>query len=197
MATKSSYKDHDKYCDREHEKSKKSDNQHGSDQPRRCSPWHKDYDGECGSNGKCERSCMHDSPSGSHKTKQRCGMSTSPSRSHKKLCTPEHQPLPPVPMFHSTSLAMPHRLSSDPTSAHLSFNQSWSSLLPLDLGGQTLSHFIRECTNLSGCPIHRRCHNITIYISLHFETHCGSHQTNLQSGLWRVTLEGVGCEGVH
>ena len=29
---------------------------------------------------------------------------------------------------------MPHRLSSDPTSAHLSFNQSRSSLPPLDLG---------------------------------------------------------------
>ena len=42
----------------------------------------------------------------------------------KKLHTPEHQPLPPPPMFHSTPIAVPHRLSSDPTSAHLSFAQS-------------------------------------------------------------------------
>ena len=40
----------------------------------------------------------------------------------------------PPPMFHSTPLAVPCRLSSDPTSAHLSFNQSQSSLPPLDLG---------------------------------------------------------------
>ena len=38
-------------------------------------------------------------------------------------------------MFHSTPIAMPHRLSSDPTSAHLSFNQSRGSLPPVNLGG--------------------------------------------------------------
>ena len=41
-------------------------------------------------------------------------------------------------MFHSTPLLALCRLSSDlpePSSAHLSFNQSWSSLPPLDLGG--------------------------------------------------------------
>ena len=45
-------------------------------------------------------------------------------------------PLPPPPMFHSTPLATPtpRRLSSDLTSGHLSFNQSQSSLPPLDLG---------------------------------------------------------------
>ena len=32
-------------------------------------------------------------------------------------------------------IATPHRLSSDPMSAHLSFNQSWGSLPPVDLGG--------------------------------------------------------------
>ena len=37
-------------------------------------------------------------------------------------------------MFHSTLLATPNRLSLDPTSAHLSFNQSRTSLLPLHLG---------------------------------------------------------------
>ena len=61
-------------------------------------------------------------------------MNTSPSRSRNKSHTPECQPLLPLPMFHSTPLAAPHRLSSDPTSAHLSFNQSRSSLPPLDLG---------------------------------------------------------------
>ena len=50
----------------------------------------------------------------------------------------EGQPLPPLPMFHSTPLHALHRLSSDlpdPSSAHLSSNQSWSSLPPLNLGG--------------------------------------------------------------
>ena len=62
-------------------------------------------------------------------------MSTSPSCNHRKSHTPECQPLLPPPMFHSTPIAMPHRLSSDPTSAHLSFDQSWGSLPPVDLGG--------------------------------------------------------------
>ena len=46
--------------------------------------------------------------------------------------------MPPPPMFHSTPLPALRRLSSDlpdPSSAHLSFNQSRSSLPPLDLGG--------------------------------------------------------------
>ena len=55
-------------------------------------------------------------------------------RSHRKSHTPERRPLPPLPMFHSTSQALPRRLSSDPSAAHLSFNQSWCSLPPLDLG---------------------------------------------------------------
>ena len=66
--------------------------------------------------------------------KQRCGVSASPSHGHKKSHTPEHRTLPPLPMFHSTPLALPHRLSSDSASAHLSFNQSHCSLPPLDLG---------------------------------------------------------------
>ena len=49
--------------------------------------------------------------------------------------TPERRPLPPPPMLHSTPITVPRRLSSDPTSAHLSFDQSWGSLLPVDLGG--------------------------------------------------------------
>ena len=68
------------------------------------------------------------------------GRSTSPSRDRKKSHTPEGRPLPPplLPMFHSTPLPMLCRLSSDlpePSSAQLSFNQSWSSLPPFDLGG--------------------------------------------------------------
>ena len=53
---------------------------------------------------------------------------------HKKSRTPEGRPLLPPPMFHSTPLLVLHRLSSnllEPSSAHLSFNQSWSSLSPL------------------------------------------------------------------
>ena len=41
----------------------------------------------------------------------------------------------PPPMFHLTPIAIPHRLSSGPTSAHLSFDQSWGSLPPVDLRG--------------------------------------------------------------
>ena len=78
---------------------------------------------------------MCDSPSDSHRTKQRCEVSASPSQGHKKSHTPECQPLPPLPMFHSTPIATPCRLSSDPTSAHLSFDQSWGSLPPINLGG--------------------------------------------------------------
>ena len=79
---------------------------------------------------------MHYSPHDSHKTKQRCKVSASP------LCRPQKvmhswacQPLLPPPMFHSTPIATPRRLSSDPTSAHLSFDQSWGLLPPVDLGG--------------------------------------------------------------
>ena len=124
-------------ANRECEKSKKSDNRHSSDWPHGCSPWHKDHDGtyEHRANGKCERLHAHDSPSDSCKTKQRCKVSASPSHSHKKSCTPECRPLLPLPMFHSTPIATPHRLSSDPTSAHLSFNQSRGLLPPIDLGG--------------------------------------------------------------
>ena len=77
---------------------------------------------------------MHESLFNSHKVKQRCGVSTSSSHGHKKSHTPERRPLPPLPMFHSTPLALPHRLSSESTSAHLSFNQSLCSLPPLNLG---------------------------------------------------------------
>ena len=61
-------------------------------------------------------------------------MSTSPLRSRKKLHTPKRQPLPPLPMLHSTPLAVPRKLSSDPASTGLSSNRSRSSLPPLDLG---------------------------------------------------------------
>ena len=130
---KDGHRSGDKNRDREHEKSKKSDNWHGSDRPHGCSPRCKDHDGayEHHANGKCKRSHGHDSPSDSCKTKQRWEMSASPSHDCRKSHTPERRPLPPPPMFH----AMPRRLSSDPTSAHLSFDQSWGSLPPVDLGG--------------------------------------------------------------
>ena len=63
------------------------------------------------------------------------GMSASPPHSWRRSHTPRCHPLLPPPVFHSTPIAVPHRLSSDPTSAHLSFNQSWGSLPPVDLGG--------------------------------------------------------------
>ena len=134
---KPSDKDHDRNCERECEKSKKSDNQHSSDWPQGCSPQCRDHNStyECSANGKCERSHVCDSPSDSCKTKQRHEVSASLLHDCRKSHTPECQPLPPPPMFHSTPIAAPCRLSSDPTSAHLSFDQSWGSLPPIDLGG--------------------------------------------------------------
>ena len=78
MAT--SDKDHDRNRDRERDRSKMSNNRHGSDQPRGCSPQCRDHDSEHSRNGKCERSCGHESPFDNCKTKQRCGVSASPLR---------------------------------------------------------------------------------------------------------------------
>ena len=111
--------------------------------------------GDHTSNGKCERSHRQESPSDSHKNKQRCGRSTSPSHDHKKSHTPEGQPLPPPPMFHSTPLLVLCRLSSnlpEPSSAHLSFNQSWSSLPPLDLGGGDARPILSAGMPIQGVP---------------------------------------------
>ena len=102
------------------------------------SPLCRDHRGDCSSNGKCERLRGQESPSDSRKSKQRCGRSTSPPHDCKRPCTPEGRPLLPPPMPHPTPLPALHRLSSDlpePSSAHLSFNQSRSSLPPLELGG--------------------------------------------------------------
>ena len=44
------------------------------------------------------------------------GVSASPLCGHKKSHTPKCQPLPPLPIFHSTPLAAPHKLSSNPAS---------------------------------------------------------------------------------
>ena len=68
---------------------------------------------------------------------------------------PEGQPLLPPPMFHSTPLPALHRLSSDlpePSSAHLSFNQSQSSLPPLELGGVTIAPSILRVLLSRGAP---------------------------------------------
>ena len=70
-------------------------------------------------------------------------------RSHTPGCCP----LLPLLVFHSTPIAVPHRLSSDPTSAHLSFDQSWGSLPPADLGGG------------EPCPISSVCAPIQVGVS--------------------------------
>ena len=131
---KDSYKSSDKDYDRNRDRSKKSDNRYGSDRPRRCSPRCKDYDGDRSNNSKHKKLHGHESPFNSRKAKQRCRASTSPLCGPKKSHTPECQPLLPPPIFHSTPLAVLHKLSSDPASTGLSFNKSQSSLPPLDLG---------------------------------------------------------------
>ena len=120
------------------------------------SPLCRDHGGDCTSNGKCERSRGQDSPSDSHKSKQRHGRSTSPSHDRKRSRTPEGRPLLPPPMFHSTPLLALCRLSSDlpePSSAHQSFNQSRSSLPPLNLGGHdTHPIYVHAGAPIQGAP---------------------------------------------
>ena len=73
--------------------------------------------------------------------------------------------------FHSPT-GMLHRLSFDlpePSSVHLSFNQSQSSLPPLDLGGGNARPILSTGVHLSrGCPIHHRS-IITICAHPHHE----------------------------
>ena len=131
---RSSDKDRDRNCDREHDRSKKGDIWHGSERPRERSPWRKDHDGEHSSTNKRERSHGHEGVFDDCKAKQRHGASASPSHGCRRSHTPKHRPLPPPPMSHSTPLATPLKLSSDPAPARLSFNWSQCSLPPLELG---------------------------------------------------------------
>ena len=85
----------------------------------------------------------------------RDGRSASPSHNRKRSRTPEGRPLLPLPMFHSTPLPALCRLSSDlpePSSAHLSFNQSQSSLPPLDLGGGDARPIYSMGAPIQGAP---------------------------------------------
>ena len=62
-------------------------------------------------------------------------------------------------MFHSTPIVEPHRLSSDPTSTHLSLDQSWGLFPPVDLGGSepcpiaSISAPIQVGVPSASCPI--------------------------------------------
>ena len=104
----------------------------------------------------------------------------------KKSGTPEGRPLPPPPMFHSTPLPALHRLSSDlpePSSAHLSFNQSQSSLPPLDLGGGDGRPMSSTGTPIQGsAPLCCRS-IITIRLCTHCEFLQRPYQANIQSRL--------------
>ena len=131
---KSSDKDCDRNRDRECDRSKRGDIQHGSEQPCGLSPQCKDHDGKHSSTSKHERSRGYEGPFDDRKAKQRRRASASPLRGCRKSRTPKCHPLPPPPISHSTPLAAPPRLSSDPASTRLSFNQSRSSLPPLELG---------------------------------------------------------------
>ena len=131
---RSSDKDRNKNRNRECDRSKKGDIRHGSEWPHGHSPRCKDHDGELSSTSKCEHSCRHKGTFNDRKAKQRCGASANPSCGHRRSHTPECRPLLPPPMSHSTPLATPLKLSSDPVPAWLSFNQSQCSLPPLELG---------------------------------------------------------------
>ena len=134
---KDGHRSGDKDRDRNRDRSKKSDSRRATEWSHGRSPLRRDHSDRT-SNSKHERLHGQDSPSDSCKSKQRRERSASPSRECKRLRTREGRPLLPPPMFHSTPLLALRRLSSDlpePSSAHLSFNQSQSSLPPLDLGG--------------------------------------------------------------
>ena len=82
-----------------------------------------------------ERSCRHDNSFDDRKVKQRHGTSASPPRGQRWAHTPEHRPLPPPLMLHSTPLAISLKPASvESVPARLSFDQSQCSLPPLDLG---------------------------------------------------------------
>ena len=102
---RSSDKDHDKNHDGERDRYRKGDIRHGSDWPRKCSPWRRDYDDERSNTNKHGRLRGHDSSFDDCKAKQWCGASASPLHGHRWAHTPERRPLPPPPMSHSTPLA--------------------------------------------------------------------------------------------
>ena len=89
------------------------------------------------------------------------GASASPSCNSEEITHTQDVTLfLPLPVFHSTPIAVPHRLSSDPTSfAHLSFDQSRGLLPPVDLGGgepcpvpSIQVHLFRQAFHLSLVP---------------------------------------------
>ena len=75
-------------------------------------------------------------------------MSASPPCSRRRSHTPGHCPLLPLPVFYSMPIAVPCRLSSDPTSAHLSFDQSRSLLPSVEPGGGDPFAIPSICTSL-------------------------------------------------
>ena len=124
------------------------------------------------------------------------GVSTSPSHGRKKSHTPEHRPLPPPPMFHSTPSSRTSQIVFWPHLCTLVL-QSKSELAssPWLRGGWRPSHLVHaEHANPGKHSIHSRSH-ITICVSLRLESHCRSHQTNLQSGLWRGDTWRSGLRG--
>ena len=115
-------------------------------------------------------------------------MSASPLRDQRRSHTPGRHPLLPLPVFHSTPIAVPRRLSSDPTSAHLSFNQSWGSLPPVDLGGG------KPCPIPSICaPIQAGISSVPVPITLPSE----SISALKLSADHTKEIFNLACEGCH
>ena len=85
---RSSDKDREKNRDKERDRSKKGDIWHGSEWPHKRSPQCKDYNGECSSTNKHERSHGHEGTFDDCKAKQRRGASTSPPHGHRRSHTP-------------------------------------------------------------------------------------------------------------
>ena len=73
-------------------------------------------------------------------------MSASPPCSQRRSCTPKCHPYLPPLAFHSMPIAAPRRLSSDPISVHLFFDQSHGLLPPVDPGGGNSFAIPSTCT---------------------------------------------------
>ena len=132
---RSSDKDHDKDHYGEREKSRKGDTRHGSDRTRGHSPRCRDRDDNRSSTNKRGHLHGHDSSFDDCKVKQWRGISASLLRGQGRAHTPEHRPLPPPPVLHSTPLAVSLKPASvESVPARPSFDRSQCSLPPLDLG---------------------------------------------------------------
>ena len=149
----------------------------------------RDYDDDRSSTNKRGCSRGHDSSLDDCKAKQRRGTSTSPPRGCRRAHTPEHRPLLPPPMSHSTCLAASLKPPSEDTvPARLSFDRSQCSLPPLELGEEDA----RSLPSM-GVPIQAATPCMAGLIPLHSTS---ASALNLTADHTKIIFN-LGCEGLH